>query len=320
MHPFLSAAVILLLTPTAALAQESTPAPPALPPPPAPAPAAGTLSLKVAGQVLAGQRIRVQGALAPAVAGQHVTVRFTRGHKTLRSVRVAVHSAGAFAVGYAPKRAGRVTVRAVHAATPQIALARAKARHVLALATAIRPGQRTASVRWLQGRLAGLRYAVSRSGTYDAATRRAVMTYRKATGMARSEVANRDVFRRLARGIGAFRVRYASDGRHVEADLSHQVLALVNPGGKVHRIYQTASGASITPTVLGHFRVYLKTPGTNAKGMVDSAYFIRGYAIHGYATVPVYPASHGCLRVPLANAAEIFNWVRIGTRVDVYAR
>ena len=45
-------------------------------------------------------------------------------------------------------------------------------------------------------------------------------------------------------------------------------------------------------------RLHARTPGTNAKGMVDSNYFIRGYAIHGYADVPVYNASHGCLRDP----------------------
>ena len=52
--------------------------------------------------------------------------------------------------------------------------------------------------------------------------------------------------------------------------------------------------------------------------MVDSAYFIRGYATHGYPSVPIYPASHGCLRVPIPDARTIFNWITIGTPVDVY--
>jgi lipoprotein-anchoring transpeptidase ErfK/SrfK len=53
--------------------------------------------------------------------------------------------------------------------------------------------------------------------------------------------------------------------------------------------------------------------------MLHSQYFIRGYAIHGYHSVPVYPASHGCLRVPMADARAIFDWVRLGDRIDVYA-
>ena len=55
------------------------------------------------------------------------------------------------------------------------------------------------------------------------------------------------------------------------------------------------------------------------KGMVHSNYFIRGYAIHGYASVPNYPASHGCLRVPIPNAAQIYDWVDIGDQIFLYA-
>ena len=88
------------------------------------------------------------------------------------------------------------------------------------------------------------------------------------------------------------------------------VLAVVN--GEV------TMGFFNTPTVIGHFQVYSKTPGTNSHGMVDSNYFIRGYAIHGYAEVPTYAASHGCLRVPIPDAAAIYGWVREGTPVDVY--
>ena len=71
-----------------------------------------------------------------------------------------------------------------------------------------------------------------------------------------------------------------------------------------------SSGKPSTPTVIGRFRVYSKTPGVNSEGMVDSNYFIRGYAIHGYAEVPTYAASHGCLRVPIPDAPAIFAWVR----------
>jgi lipoprotein-anchoring transpeptidase ErfK/SrfK len=52
--------------------------------------------------------------------------------------------------------------------------------------------------------------------------------------------------------------------------------------------------------------------------MVHSSYFIRGYAIHGFASVPTYGASHGCLRVPVPDARSIYDWVRFGTRVDTY--
>ena len=73
-----------------------------------------------------------------------------------------------------------------------------------------------------------------------------------------------------------------------------------------------------TPTVRGTFRFYRNQPGTNAKGMVHSSYFIRGYAIHGYASVPPYNASHGCLRVPIPDAWSIYQWIGMGDVVRVY--
>ena len=52
--------------------------------------------------------------------------------------------------------------------------------------------------------------------------------------------------------------------------------------------------------------------------MVDSNYFIRGYAIHGYAEVPTYAASHGCLRVPIPDARGDLRLGEGRYPVDVY--
>jgi hypothetical protein len=182
----------------------------------------------------------------------------------------------------------------------------------------LRLGARGAAVRLLQDELARLRYEVPVSGRFDEATGRAVLALRKLIGLQRVESANAGVFQLLRRKKGRFHVRYPGDGNHIEADLSRQVLVEVERGGRVRRIYTMSSGKPSTPTVLGRFRVYSKTPGTNAKGMVDSNYFIRGYAIHGYAEVPVYAASHGCLRIPIPDAPAVFAWLRIGYPVDVY--
>ena len=84
------------------------------------------------------------------------------------------------------------------------------------------------------------------------------------------------------------------------------------------RAYTTSSGKPSTPTVLGNFRFYMREPGTNGHGMVDSTYFIRGYAIHGYYDVPTYNASHGCLRVPIPDAFAIYSWIHLGDQIDVY--
>jgi len=156
------------------------------------------------------------------------------------------------------------------------------------------------------------------SGYFDEGTGQALIAYRKMTGLDRVAAAGREVFELLERGAGSFPVHYPRDGRHVEANLTKQVLAEIEPGGHVHAIYTMSSGKPSTPTVIGHFNVYSKTPGVNSEGMVDSNYFIRGYAIHGYPEVPTYAASHGCLRVPIPDAPAIFSWVQMGTGVDVY--
>jgi peptidoglycan hydrolase-like protein with peptidoglycan-binding domain len=218
-------------------------------------------------------------------------------------------------VPFRSRQAGRIVVRAVHRATPELATLRSERVRVEVMRP--RVGSSGPLVRLLQRGLARLRYAVPRSGVYDDGTARAVMAWRKVTGAVRTYTASEAVLRGVLDGRGRFRVRYPRDGRHVEADLSRQVLALI-VGDKVKRIYHTSSGAPATPTVQGKFRVYRKSPGVNAKGMVHSTYFIRGYAIHGYASVPAYPASHGCLRVPIPNAWSIYAWVRMGAVVRVY--
>ena len=147
----------------------------------------------------------------------------------------------------------------------------------------------------MQRELRALGYVPGRRGVYDARTGRAILAFRKVSGLPRTTVADRAVFRRMAAGGGRFKIRYPGHGKHVEADLSLQVLALIDHG-RVQRIYPTSSGKPSTPTVLGHYRFYSKTPGFNSHQMYFSNYFIGGYAIHGYYDVPVYNASHGCLR------------------------
>jgi peptidoglycan hydrolase-like protein with peptidoglycan-binding domain len=184
--------------------------------------------------------------------------------------------------------------------------------------TELGPGASDESVRTLQAELAALHFAVPTSGSFEELTGHAVIAFRKMNGLERVPYTGRRVFELIARGAGAFHVRYPHDGRHVEGDLTRQVLAEIEPGGHVHMLYDMSSGKPSTPTVLGRFRVYMKTPGVNSEGMVDSNYFISGYAIHGYPEVPNYPASHGCLRVPIPDAPAIYAWVHEGTPVDVY--
>jgi peptidoglycan hydrolase-like protein with peptidoglycan-binding domain len=271
---------------------------------------------------LVGRRIVLRGVVTPYVAGQSVSVSFYVDGQPMGTKVASVLAAGAgtgrFDVGFSSSYAGLVQVRVAHAASAQQGAFSARLGGVRYVHPNLGLGARGQSVRLLQSELSALHYAVPLTGVLDEGTGQALIAYRKMTGLARIPYAGRQVFEMLARRAGSFHVRYPGDGRHVEANLTKQVLAEIEPGGRVRRIYTMSSGKPSTPTVLGRFRVYLKTPGENSEGMVDSNYFIRGYAIHGYAEVPTYAASHGCLRVPIPDAPAIYEWVKTGTPVDVY--
>lgn len=272
--------------------------------------------------VMVNETFQTRVILRPYVPGQVVHVTFVRHGREMAAadVTLAPTSSGGsgFAlVPYRPASAGLVEIRATRAATADQPELQAGPALVRALPPSAEPGAVGPTVRLLQQRLDALGYVVGERGVYDARTARAVLAFRKVTGMARTNVASSEVFRRLARGQGRFKVRHPSHGKHIEADLSRQVFALIR-GSRVERIYPISSGKPSTPSPIGSFKVYRKEPGTNAIGMVHSSYFLRGYAVHGYAEVPVYAASHGCLRVPVPDARYIYDWLGVGDIVDVY--
>lgn len=69
-------------------------------------------------------------------------------------------------------------------------------------------------------------------------------------------------------------------------------------------------------------RMHRSTLYDNAP-MPFSVQVTGNYFIHGYSHVPAYPASHGCIRLPLTdgNPAEwFFNWVKPGTPIEIAGR
>jgi hypothetical protein len=332
-HPLALLAALACLTAAPAAAGAEAPPPSTTPTTPAPvptppAPAAGRIKLvlqKVGGKPLfaiVGQRVVVRGIITPYVAGQTVKVSFYREGRKVAVKRVSVRAmsngAGQFHLHFTSADGGLLQARAAHYATPEQVAFSARSQGVRFVNANLGLGAKGQSVRLLQSELNALHYAVPLTGVLDEGTGRALVAYRKVTGLERTPYTGRRVFELLERGAGAFHVRYPHDGRHIEGDLTRQVLVEIEPGGRVRSIYTMSSGKPSTPTVIGRFQVYNKEPGTNSHGMVDSSYFIRGYAIHGYAEVPTFAASHGCLRVPIPNAAAIYGWVSYGMPVDVY--
>ena len=89
-------------------------------------------------------------------------------------------------------------------------------------------------------------------------------------------------------------------------------------GGKVSKVLPVSTGngeeftnegwtrRAITPT--GRFKVHNKIKGWRKSPLgriYYPVYFLSGIAIHGYSSVPVKAASHGCVRIPM-HIAEYF--------------
>jgi peptidoglycan hydrolase-like protein with peptidoglycan-binding domain len=263
------------------------------------------------------QEVVLRGRVKPAVPGEVLTLYAIRGKKASKKVRRKVGSGGRFAFRFKVGGTGVVRLAVKHRASTAQGAFRTRSRRITVVDWQAGAGERGLKVLLLQRALLAEGFATPVTGYYDDGTARGVLAFRKTNGLGRDGYAGKDVFAMLLRGQGAFRLRYPKAGKHVEFDWSRQVLVLAR-GGRAYRTYHTSSGTPATPTVFGSYRFYLQTPGTNSKGMVHSSYFIGGYAIHGYASVPTYPASHGCLRVPIPNALSIFNWIEIGDPIFTY--
>ncbi|HEV2851257.1 MAG TPA: L,D-transpeptidase family protein [Thermoanaerobaculia bacterium] len=127
------------------------------------------------------------------------------------------------------------------------------------------------------------------------------------------------------------RPRHAQ-GPHVEVDIARQVLFLVDASGRVANILPISSGSGKTfhengypethaVTPCGRLEVYQKASGWKKSPlgeMHNPMYIVGGIAIHGSQDVPPYPASHGCIRIPMFASSRLPKMVPKGMPVYVY--
>jgi hypothetical protein len=315
--------VVLALAPAA---QAQTPT--TTPVKPEPKPIGGRASLAVQGGLATkkaryfapSQEVVVRGVVKPAVRGEVLTLYAIRGRKASKQVRRRVGRGGRYEFRFKVGNPGAVRLVVKHRASDAQSKFRTRDETIQVVDWQAGAGARGVKALLLQRGLLKLGFATPVTGYFDRLTADAVNVFRKTNGMGRDGYATTSVYAMLLRGDGAFKLRYPNSGthgKHVEFDWSRQVLVLADRG-KPYRAYHVSSGKPSTPTVFGSFRFYRKEPGTNSHGMVHSSYFIGGYAIHGYASVPNYPASHGCLRVPIPNALSIYNWIDIGDPIYSY--
>jgi len=155
------------------------------------------------------------------------------------------------------------------------------------------------------------------------------MAFQKVHGL-RADAVVGPATRAALRSPKAPRLRDGAADR-VEVDLTRQVLYVVE-GGVLQRVLPISSGSGATYrqgsggtavalTPVGRFTVERRIPGVREADLgtlYDPQYFYRGWAIHGSDSVPAYPASHGCVRVPRADATWLLGQIDVGTEVYLY--
>ncbi len=267
------------------------------------------LDVSIPATVAAGTPTTFAARLVPRAAGA-VTIRVRAAGRSVASRR----GNGAATLRLPARRAGILRVQIVTRPRPGFTSTR-RSSSTQIVQPSLASGSRGPSVLALERRLRELRYALRGADTvYGTDTVEAVLAFQKVHGLPRTGRVEASLWRRLATAhVPA--PRYGT-GDHIEVDKSRNVLYEV-VGGRVNRIVHVSTGATGN-TPLGTFQVYRKVGGWDWV-LWYPMYFLRGFAIHGYPSVPAYPASHGCVRVPMWIAPSLFARHAHGARVVVFA-
>jgi peptidoglycan hydrolase-like protein with peptidoglycan-binding domain len=265
------------------------------------------IETQLVGTPTVGRPLTLVAHLRPAAAG---TLRAQIGNATHegRSLRLRLDTkrpqAIRIAVGSVPAD-GWATARrtlAVQVVYPDLAV-----------------GSTGESVHELERRLAELHYALLRvDATYGEDTLDAVTAFQKVEGLSRTGRVDAAVWAQLARATVP---KPSSDGTYVEVDKARQVLFVVRDGTVALVVPVSTAGIPGTFTPVGRFSVYRKVAGFDPSPLgvlYAPSYFVGGYAIHGSPSVPPYPASHGCVRVPMWVADRLYAAIPYGEPVYVH--
>jgi PKD repeat protein len=181
-------------------------------------------------------------------------------------------------------------------------------------------GMTGAPVAQLADSLRALHYFAPVTATFDSRVLDAVYAFEKVQGLPRTGIVDVAFWRRLADPLIPH-PRYRSPGDHLEVNKPSQVLYVVRDGEIAKIIPVSTAGLPGKFTPVGRFSIIRKVNGFDPSPLgtlFDPMYFVGGYAIHGNPSVPPYPASHGCVRVPMWIAAYLFASNPYGETVYVY--
>ena len=272
------------------------------------------LVARLAGSGSRGSRYFFTARLVPASAGT-LAVKITRGGQAL----VDRTFDGAVRVKLDTRRLTSYLIRVgVVPGNGYVAATRLMRANVVLPRLAV--GAHTLAVAQLGDQLRRLHYAAPYGPSFGDRMLDAVYAFQKVQGLPRTGVVDARFWHALTTAHTPI-PRYTEPGSHLEVSKGRQVLYVVR-GSRVALIVPVSTaGLPGKFTPVGRFAIYRKVVGFDPSPLgtlYDPMYFTGGYAIHGNPSVPPYPASHGCIRVPMWVAPRLYSTNPYGETVYVY--
>jgi hypothetical protein len=262
-------------------------------------------------------KAKVSGRLRPAHPGEQIVVDLFRGSTRVARRTVSLVDGAWYRATFPIRRPGRYSARARFSDADHLPKQVRTERRRTPMPY-LDPGSRHTAVRYLEGRLRELHYRMPGiDRKFDARTGDAILAFDKVQGRTRVRYVNESTWRALVspRRPAA---RSRTTGFHIEVDKTRQVLYTVRDG-RITNILHVSTGLIDGWTREGVFRVHGKVYGYSVGRLYYPSYFDGLRAVHGWPEVPAYPASHGCVRVPMWSAVWISGRMPIGTEVRVYS-
>ncbi len=143
---------------------------------------------------------------------------------------------------------------------------------------------------------------------------------------------NKEVSKDVSIATAPFKtVTVTGSGKWIEIDVSKET-ATMWLGNQMVKSFLISSGRAGTPTELGEFAIYSKTPSMTMTGTVAGdffylpnvkwvSFFDGGEAFHGtyWHHNFGHPMSHGCINMTEADAKTLYDFAPVGTKVVVHA-
>ena len=174
----------------------------------------------------------------------------------------------------------------------------------------MRAGSSGPSVKLLQKLLNRGTYPAGKAnGSFGYATLQATYAFQKTKRLPRDGVMTPSEVVKLAQ-TGPPKAPRGKPANYTDIDISRQVIFEVRQGKVRHTLpmssgneqYYTVDGQTYKAhTPRGAFTIERKIAGKRVSRLGTlwwPSYFVGGFAVHGSDSVPTYPASHGCVRIP----------------------